>query len=72
MAKNKNTYEKRRKEMERKRKADEKRERRAMRRAHGNDPEAPAVPAEPAVGEPVVGEPAAAGLQDAPVPLQAP
>ena len=41
MAKNRNTYEKRRKEMERTRKAQEKRERRHARRSSSVDPESP-------------------------------
>ena len=41
MAKNKNTFEKRRKEMERTRKAQEKRERRLARRSSSVDPESP-------------------------------
>ena len=41
MAKNKNTYEKRRREMERMRKAQEKRERRLVRRSSSVDPESP-------------------------------
>ena len=39
MAKNKNTFEKRRKEIEKKRKADEKRERRHARNKRGDEPE---------------------------------
>ena len=41
MVKNKNTFEKRRKEMERMRKAQEKRERRFARRSSSVDPESP-------------------------------
>ncbi len=50
MATNKNTYEKRRKEMERMRKAQEKRERRLARRSSSVDAESPD-------GVPTVGEP---------------
>ena len=41
MAKNKNTFEKRRREMDRMRKAQEKRERRLARRSSSVDPESP-------------------------------
>lgn len=41
MAKNKNTFEKRRKEMDRMRKAQEKRERRLARRSSSVEPEGP-------------------------------
>lgn len=44
MAKNKNTFEKRRKEVERMRKAQEKRERRFARRSASADPESHAPP----------------------------
>ena len=44
MAKNKNTYEKRRKEMERMRKAEEKRQRRFARRKGPVQPDAPVAP----------------------------
>ena len=46
MAKNKNTFEKRRRELEKKRKADEKRERRHTRMQSGSEQEETAVPSE--------------------------
>ena len=51
MAKNRNTFEKRRREMERKRKADEKRERRHARRKRGDEPDEIATTSEQEVEE---------------------
>jgi hypothetical protein len=61
MAKNKNTFEKRRKEMERKAKAQEKRERRLARRSSSADPESPD-------GSPTVQEPDQGDAQSEPTP----
>jgi hypothetical protein len=61
MAKNKNTFEKRRKEMDRKRKAQEKREQRLARRSSSVDAESPD-------GVPTVREPEQSDTQTVPPP----
>ncbi len=63
MAKNKNSFEKRRKEMDRTRKAQEKRERRIARRSSSGDPENPD-------GFPTVQEPDQSDTQSVAAPPQ--